>query len=81
MLSICKSFIREFFDQNPLSQLGIIIMRNGLAERLTELSASPEAQVKRLAAYTQGAGWCRVREVGFGPFRVFGLQVPYVINM
>jgi transcription initiation factor TFIIH subunit 2 len=41
MLDVAQDFIREFFDQNPLSHLGIIIMRNGLAERLTELSSSP----------------------------------------
>ncbi|MEW5303288.1 MAG: hypothetical protein WDW36_005994 [Sanguina aurantia] len=49
MLTICKNFIREFFDQNPLSQLGILLMRNGLAERLTELSGSPESQIKKLS--------------------------------
>lgn len=36
-----QSFIREFFDQNPLSQLGLIAMRNGRADSLTELSGSP----------------------------------------
>ncbi len=41
MASVLILFIREFFDQNPLSHLGIIIMRNGRSERLTELSASP----------------------------------------
>eukprot|EP00959_Pyramimonas_sp_CCMP1952_P462989 9484175-Pyramimonas_sp.AAC.1 len=30
-----QSFIREFFDQNPLSQLGLIVARNGIAERIT----------------------------------------------
>ncbi|KAI5072230.1 hypothetical protein GOP47_0012336 [Adiantum capillus-veneris] len=43
-----ESFIREFFDQNPLSHLGLIIIRNGLAQRLTELSGSPEAHIKAL---------------------------------
>ena len=41
MASVLVIFIREFFDQNPLSHLGIIIMRNGRSERLSELSASP----------------------------------------
>lgn len=36
-----QTFIREFFDQNPLSQLGVILMRNGIAEAVTELSGSP----------------------------------------
>lgn len=34
-------FIKAFFDENPLSQLGLIVLRNGVAERLTELSSSP----------------------------------------
>lgn len=41
MIQILQAFIREFFDQNPLSHLSIMVMRNGRAERLTELSGSP----------------------------------------
>ena len=36
-----QGFIREFFDQNPLSHLGLIVLRNGIAEKLTDLSGSP----------------------------------------
>ena len=36
-----QAFIREFFDQNPLSHLGLIVLRNGVAEKLTDLSGSP----------------------------------------
>ena len=36
-----QSFIREFFDQNPLSHLGLTLLRNGRAEPLTDLSGSP----------------------------------------
>lgn len=45
MASVLVIFIREFFDQNPLSHLGIIVMRNGRSERLSELSASPVSLV------------------------------------
>ena len=41
MIQILQTFVREFFDQNPLSHLSIMLMRNGKAERLTELSGSP----------------------------------------
>ena len=41
MAGVLQSFIRKFFDENPLSHLGLIIMRNGIAERLTELAGSP----------------------------------------
>ncbi|KAJ1570102.1 hypothetical protein HK096_000480 [Nowakowskiella sp. JEL0078] len=40
-LNLMKSFITEFFDQNPLSQLGIIVTKNGLADRVSELSGNP----------------------------------------
>ena len=36
-----QGFIREFFDQNPLSHLGLIVLRDGVAEKLTDLSGSP----------------------------------------
>eukprot|EP00300_Choanocystis_sp_HF-7_P009995 c16736_g1_i3.p1 GENE.c16736_g1_i3~~c16736_g1_i3.p1 ORF type:complete len:403 (+),score=74.79 c16736_g1_i3:167-1210(+) len=35
------SFVREYFDQNPLSHLGIMCMRNTFAEKLTDLSSNP----------------------------------------
>lgn len=46
--NLMQGFIREFFDQNPLSQLGLILARNGIAERITELSGSPEAHIAAL---------------------------------
>lgn len=48
MSGILQRFIRAFFDENPLSQLGLIVLRNGVAERLTELSSAPEAHIARL---------------------------------
>jgi transcription initiation factor TFIIH subunit 2 len=41
MSGVLQQFVRSFFDENPLSQLGLVILRNGVAERLTELSSSP----------------------------------------
>ena len=37
-ISILESFIIEYFDQNPLSQIGIIITKDSIAEKLTDLS-------------------------------------------
>jgi transcription initiation factor TFIIH subunit 2 len=48
MFHVVQQFIRAFFDANPLSQLGIIVLRNGVAERLTELSSSPEVHIQKL---------------------------------
>ena len=39
--SILEKFIREFFDQNPISQLGLIITRDGAAVKVEELCGNP----------------------------------------
>ena len=49
-------FIREYFNQNPLSQLGLIVARDGVGERLTELSGSPEAHVSALKKTLDASG-------------------------
>lgn len=36
-LRAVEAFIREFFDQNPIAHLGVIAMRDSVAEKLTEL--------------------------------------------
>ncbi|KAH3684909.1 hypothetical protein WICPIJ_004106 [Wickerhamomyces pijperi] len=41
-------FVTEFFDQNPISQLGIIIMRNGLAQLVSQVSGSPQEHIDAL---------------------------------
>jgi len=41
MFTAASSFIRAFFDENPLSQLGIVVLRDGVAVQVTELSSSP----------------------------------------
>ena len=41
-VTVVIKFVREFFNQNPLSQLGLIACKDGKAERITELSGSPE---------------------------------------
>ncbi|GAB4822276.1 hypothetical protein N2152v2_009322 [Parachlorella kessleri] len=53
---VAQQFIRTFFDENPLSQLGIILLRNGVAEQLTELSSSPEAHITRLRSNLETGG-------------------------
>lgn len=59
MAGAARAFIRRFFDLNPLGQLGLAVLRGGVALRLTELSGSPEAQVAQLAQYGMdtGGGW------------------------
>ncbi|WPH04071.1 Hypothetical protein R9X50_00695600 [Acrodontium crateriforme] len=38
-------FIREYFEQNPISQLGILGMRDGLAIRVSDLSGNPTEHI------------------------------------
>jgi transcription initiation factor TFIIH subunit 2 len=38
MLQYTREFILEWFDQNPLGQIGIVGMRAGIAERIGEMS-------------------------------------------
>ncbi len=56
MFHVVQQFIRAFFDANPLSQLGIIVLRNGVAERLTELSSSPEVHIQKLKSSLDTGG-------------------------
>ncbi|PVH16916.1 uncharacterized protein CXQ87_004474 [Candidozyma duobushaemuli] len=48
MLSYLSEFINEFFDQNPISQLGIVMMRNGMAHLVSEVSGSPSYHLDKL---------------------------------
>ncbi|PHT32092.1 hypothetical protein CQW23_28429 [Capsicum baccatum] len=43
-----EAFIREFFIQNPPSQIGLVILKDGAAHCLTNLGSSPEAHIKAL---------------------------------
>ncbi|GAA5869044.1 hypothetical protein JCM1840_000451 [Sporobolomyces johnsonii] len=47
-LKYAQDFITEFFDQNPIGQMAIMITRDGLAERLTPLSGNPADHLKAL---------------------------------
>ncbi|KAJ8652055.1 hypothetical protein O0I10_012329 [Lichtheimia ornata] len=47
-VTYAKQFVIEYFDQNPISQLGIIITRDGIAEKLTELSGNPNDHTRAL---------------------------------
>ena len=48
-LTLAEQFINEYFDQNPLSQLGVILTRRGVAEKITELSGMGFATDTKLA--------------------------------
>lgn len=48
MLNYAASFVREFFEQNPISQLGIIGMRDGVAVRISDVGGNPSDHLERL---------------------------------
>ncbi|KAI9742468.1 MAG: hypothetical protein M1818_004002 [Claussenomyces sp. TS43310] len=43
-------FVTEFFEQNPISQLGVVGMRDGLAIRISDLSGNPVEHLTALSA-------------------------------
>ena len=49
-LRYAQDFISEFFEQNPISQLGLIGMRDGLAVRITDMSGNPTDHIGPLQA-------------------------------
>jgi hypothetical protein len=40
MLEYAREFVTEWFDQNPLGQIGIVGMRGGIGERICEMSGA-----------------------------------------
>lgn len=48
-LKLLEIFIEEFFDQNPISQLGVIAMKAKRAEKISELGGSCRKHVKAVA--------------------------------
>lgn len=49
-------FIREFFDQNPLSHVGLVTTKDGVANCLTDLGGSPESHIKALMGKLECSG-------------------------
>ncbi|PHH88695.1 hypothetical protein CDD83_7192 [Cordyceps sp. RAO-2017] len=49
-LSLAAAFVKQFFEQNPISQLGIFGMRDGIAVRVSDLGGNPAEHLERLRA-------------------------------
>lgn len=43
-----KAFVHEYFDQNPISQLGLILTRERIAEEFTSLSSNAKHHLNKL---------------------------------
>lgn len=46
--SVLEDFILHFFDQNPISQIGMTQIYDRVSEKLTDLSGNPKAHIQRL---------------------------------
>lgn len=49
-MSYAVEFVREYFEQNPISQMGIVVMRLGVAKRVSEMTGNPALLIDRLRA-------------------------------
>ncbi|KAJ8985989.1 hypothetical protein NQ317_013873 [Molorchus minor] len=49
-LKLMELFIEEFFDQNPISQIGIIIMHNKRAEKISDLAGNARKHIKHIGS-------------------------------
>jgi len=49
-LNLASDFINEYYDQNPLGHLGVILCKDGEAEMLTTLGGSPKKHKLALGA-------------------------------
>jgi transcription initiation factor TFIIH subunit 2 len=47
-LNYAVDFVREYYEQNPISQLGIIGMRDGVAVRISDMSGNPTDHIEKL---------------------------------
>ncbi|KZT72130.1 TFIIH basal transcription factor complex, subunit SSL1 [Daedalea quercina L-15889] len=49
MLQYAREFVTEWFDQNPLGQIGVVGMRAGIGERMGEMSGNPQEVLKAIS--------------------------------
>lgn len=47
-------FVREYFEQNPISQMGVVGMRDGIAVRISEMGGNPAVHLEKLNEWKGG---------------------------
>jgi transcription initiation factor TFIIH subunit 2 len=52
-LHYAVDFVREYFEQNPISQLGIVGMRDGIAVRISDMGGNPAEHVEKLRTWAE----------------------------
>ena len=55
-VDVAIAFVRDFFEQNPISTLAVLVMRDMKAELLTELSCNPRQHLEALARLVEQGG-------------------------
>ncbi|PKY03976.1 TFIIH basal transcription factor complex, subunit SSL1 [Aspergillus campestris IBT 28561] len=50
MIRYAQDFVKEFFEQNPIAQLGVLGLRDGLAIRITDMSGNPTEHISAIQA-------------------------------
>ena len=53
MLQYAREFVFEWFDQNPLGQIGVVGMRSGIGERICEMTGTSPCNVPHSQRLTQ----------------------------
>lgn len=52
-LNYAVDFVREYFEQNPISQLGIVGMRDGIAVRISDMGGNPTEHIEKLRTWAE----------------------------
>jgi transcription initiation factor TFIIH subunit 2 len=52
-LNYAVDFVREYFEQNPISQMGIVGMREGIAVRISDMGGNPAEHIEKLRAWAE----------------------------
>ncbi|KAI6092780.1 TFIIH basal transcription factor complex, subunit SSL1 [Hypoxylon rubiginosum] len=52
-MAYASQFVREYFEQNPISQLAVIGMRDGVAIRISDMSGNPTDHIEKLQGWVK----------------------------
>ncbi|KAI1460800.1 TFIIH basal transcription factor complex, subunit SSL1 [Annulohypoxylon moriforme] len=52
-IAYASQFVREYFEQNPISQLAVIGMRDGVAIRISDMSGNPTDHLEKLQGWVK----------------------------
>jgi len=58
LLATAIAYVREYYDQNPISHLGIVLLKDGQAQLVSPLGGSPGAHLGALQGPALGPGSC-----------------------